>query len=154
VGIKQPHPEGDRDLPVTHVYRHPASKGLGTHHIGDDEKPLAERLAHPGSPPDWARSGLTMHDLDLQHGTELSLVDTDEERDGLLIFAWTDAQGDYRHTSMTPDQADEFLEPPDAVLPEAAPPDAAPEAAPADPPATTTDAPAPSAEGTVLLWRL
>lgn len=134
--IKQPHPEGDRDLPVTHVYRHPEGKGLAAHHVGDDEKPLADRLAHPGAPPDWARSSLTMHDLDLHHGTELSHVATDEDT-GLLIFAWRDKQGDYRMTSLTPELADEFLEAPDAAVPDV--PDA-------------TEPPAGPAEGTAELW--
>jgi hypothetical protein len=108
MGVTEPHPEGDRDLPVTHTYNHPDGAGFGEHHASPDERALDDRLAHPNTPPDWPRSTLTMTDLDLAPGTELSHVATDEDT-GNLIFAWTDKQGDHRRTAFTPQQAGRFL---------------------------------------------
>jgi hypothetical protein len=112
MGIREYHPDGDLDHPVTHVYEHPDSLGLGQHHADPDEDPLHERPAIPGMVlehmlPEFR---VTMADLDLQHGTKLAHVATDKEN-GLEIFAWTDKLGNQRRTSFTPEQAAGFLTP-------------------------------------------
>jgi hypothetical protein len=112
MGIREYHPDGDLDHPVTHVYEHPDGHDLGHHHAGPGDPPLHERPATPGQVLEHMlpEHRVTMADLDLQHGAELSHVDTDEET-GNLIFAWTDSQGNPRRTSFTPDQAAALLTP-------------------------------------------
>jgi hypothetical protein len=110
MAITEPHPDGERSLPVTHTYEHPDGLGLGEHHASPDEAPLSERPATPGQAleqmlPEFR---VTMADLDLPHGAELAHVDTDSER-GLEIFAWVDKYGNPRRTSFTPEQAQQFL---------------------------------------------
>jgi len=115
MAIREYHPDGDLDHPVTHVYEHPDGCGLGHHHAEPGDDPLYERPAIPGMVlehmlPEFR---VTMADLDLPHGTELAHVATDEDS-GSLIFAWTDGQGNPRRTSFTPEQARQFLTEQDA----------------------------------------
>jgi hypothetical protein len=94
-------------LPPTHVYAHPESTGLGQHHAPGD---LSTRPADPGVPLEhlMPEHRVSMADLDLQHGTEVAVVGTDESN-GHTIFEWTDSQGTRRRTAYPPDVFAEFF---------------------------------------------
>jgi|SRR6516162_3564225 hypothetical protein len=99
-------------------YNHPEGIGVGQHHADGD---LATRDAQPPevaaslraalevvSPTDEQRGQLdaflsrSMHDLDLHDGTEVDLED-DLDENGNKVAVWTDAHGDERRTSFTPE---------------------------------------------------
>jgi hypothetical protein len=92
----------------THVYRHPDGYGLGRHHAGQD---LSGRPSVPGIPLDdlMPDARVSMHDLDLQHGTAVTLAEFDGER-GLHLVGWTDAMGTPRRTSITPEDLAAFFQ--------------------------------------------
>jgi hypothetical protein len=103
---------------TTYVYQHPQETGFGQHHADGD---LASRPAQPPeaaaslrgalaliNATDEQKAGLekflsrTMADLDMHHGTEVTHVGRDEERN-LELVEWTDQHGDARRTSITPE---------------------------------------------------
>jgi hypothetical protein len=90
-------------MPPTHVYSHPAAKGLGQHHAE------AAGREHPAE----------MRDLDMPHGTQAEHIATDEDT-GALIVAWTDRSGITRHTAVQPDFFTEYFEPLAPSAPEGA----------------------------------
>jgi hypothetical protein len=93
---------------VTHKYIHPDGKGFGEHHVEASHPVLSERsatwqgVAHPeGGQWDVRPGELTMKDLDMPSGTEVELLEDDEDRN-LKRVSWKDAQGTPRITSVEP----------------------------------------------------
>lgn len=93
---------------MTHKYVHPDGKGFGEHHAEADDTALESRSAmwqgiHNPAGENWqVRPGeATMKDLDMASGTEVVLLEDDEERN-LKRVQWTDATGVERITSIDP----------------------------------------------------
>lgn len=95
-------PDNDEPQAPTHVYDHPEGHGLGEHHTDHAvDGPLELRPAEPGVPLEHLlpEHRITMADLDLQHGAEVTVTGHDEDRD-LVIFEWADKYGHPRRTSL------------------------------------------------------
>lgn len=74
---------------VGDIYRHAAEQGLAAR----------ARVADVGVSDELSSE---MTELDLQPGTEVTVAGYDDQR-GLVLVEWTDAQGNPRITSVTPD---------------------------------------------------
>jgi hypothetical protein len=111
---------------MTHVYRHPDSKGLGAHHTGPEAPPLDVRPAQPAEaaaayraavesvgPTDEQREKLeaflsrSMADLDMPHDAQVEVAETAEN--GHVLVDWTDKHGDARRTSISPEDFAAFF---------------------------------------------
>jgi hypothetical protein len=103
------------------TYEHPERLGLGAHHADPGDPPMPDRLAQPPEEMERLRGAVaamglgeeamakvdafvsrTMADLDLHHGTEVTVYADDDGR-GLLLVEWADQHGDARLTSIAPD---------------------------------------------------
>jgi hypothetical protein len=105
-----------------YVYDHPEQLGLGQHHADSDlkERPAEVMGLVPDSVLDMLDAtdeqrakvstlrNLTMHDLDMHHGTEVTYAGRDDDRD-LEMVEWTDKVGNPRRTSVTLEQFNQFF---------------------------------------------
>lgn len=91
----------------THVYQHPDGTAFGAHHAKAagrtpfDRGDAVARGLHPDEVASLAEHAELMADLDMESGTEVEHVDTDETN-GHLIVAWTDKTGTPRRTAIEP----------------------------------------------------
>jgi len=93
------------------VYEHPAEAGFAEHHADAEHAPLDERPADrfgTNAPMTGLAPGeLTMADLDMPHGTVVTLREHDDggEHDeaGQVVGEWTDQFGTQRATGFDPD---------------------------------------------------
>jgi hypothetical protein len=112
---------------TTYLYEHPAEAGVGEHHADPTHPMLADRPAEvmgavPLAALDFldltdeqkakaaAVHELTMADLDMPHGTRVTLVINDDpdmpdeplKHNGQMVVEWTDRHGTSRRTAFDP----------------------------------------------------